>query len=190
MAIAKKITNANHALGLNNIDDRSPVYAKKFNELVDVILELEGSDGVLTLDTINEKTAGSGVTIDSALLKDGAGLFTAKSGYNTGAGGTVTQATSITTGVEVNKVAGNVITVSSTLAAGAEATFQVTNSTVASTDVVIANLGSTSSAGTPVVFVTAVADGSFDITISNLHASAALDNTLTINFAVIKAVTA
>lgn len=101
-------------------------------------------------------------------------------------GGTVTQATSITTGVTLNTHSGQITTVSSTLAAAAEATFTVTNSTVSATDVVIAHLGSTSSAGTPLVVVSAVAAGSFDVTIANLHASAALDNTMVINFVVIK----
>ena len=100
-------------------------------------------------------------------------------------GGTVTQITSIATGVTLNTHSGQITTVSSTLAAAAEAAFVVTNSTVAATDVVIANLASTSSAGTPVVSVTAVAAGSFTITIANLHASAALDNTMVINFGVI-----
>lgn len=188
MAIAQKVTKNNHLPGEG--DGRFPVYSKQFNELVDAFLELEGTDGVFTINTINEATTGSGVTVDSVLLKDGAGLFTAKSGYNTGAGGTVTQLTSITTGVTLNTVSGAITTVSSTLAAGAEATFQVTNSQLASTDVVVVNIGATSSAGTPMAFVSAVADGSFDITISNLHASAALNNTLTINFAVVKAVQA
>lgn len=101
-------------------------------------------------------------------------------------GGTVTQATSITTGVTLSAHSGQITTVSSTLAAGAEATFTVTNTNVAATDVVVVCLASTSSAGTPQAHCTAVAAGSFDITINNLHASAALDNTMVINFAVFK----
>ena len=100
-------------------------------------------------------------------------------------GGTVTQITSITTGVTLNTLSGQITTVSSTLAAAAEAAFTVTNSQVTATDTVIANIGSTSSAGTPAVVVTAVAAGSFELTLTNLHASSALDNTVTINFAVI-----
>lgn len=100
-------------------------------------------------------------------------------------GGTVTQATSITTGVTLNTHSGQITTVSSTLAAAAEAEFVVTNSNVAATDTVIVNLGSTSSAGTPYALCTRVAAGSFTILVGNKHASNALDNTLTINFAVI-----
>lgn len=101
-------------------------------------------------------------------------------------GGTVTQASSITTGVTLSTNSGQITTVSSTLAAAAEATFTVTNTKVAATDCVIVNIGSTSSAGTPMAFCSAVGAGSFNITITNLHASAALDNTLTINFVVVK----
>jgi len=159
--------------------------------------ELNYLDG-LTAGTV---TASKAVVVDSnkdisAFRNVGAaGTITSTGatsgiGYATGAGGTVTQATSITTGVTLNKVVGEVVTVSSTLAAAAEATFTVTNSAVAAHDGVVAWIKSTSSAGTPVVFVTAVAAGSFNITISNLHASAALDNTLTIGFAVLKGVVA
>lgn len=101
--------------------------------------------------------------------------------------GTVTQITSITTGVTLGAIAGTITTVSSTLAAAAEADFVVTNSKVAATDVVVANIKSTSSAGTPIVSVAAVAAGSFTLRLTNLHATNALDNTLLINFVVIKA---
>lgn len=127
------------------------------------------------------------VTTTEGIFSSGA---TTPIGYSAGAGGTVTQASSITTGVTLNKAVGEVVTVSSTLGAGLEATFTVTNSAVGANDAVIAWIKSTSSAGTPVVFVTAVAAGSFNLTLSNLHASAALDNTLTIGFMVLKGVVA
>ena len=100
-------------------------------------------------------------------------------------GGTVTQATSITTGVTLNTLSGQITTVSASLAAAAEAEFIVTNSNVKATDTVIVNLGSTSSAGTPYALCTRVAAGSFTVLVGNKHASTALDNTLTINFAII-----
>ena len=100
-------------------------------------------------------------------------------------GGTVTQITTLATGVTLNTTSGQITTVSSTLAAAGETAFTVTNSKVSTTSVVIAHLASTSSAGTPIVTVTAVAAGSFDVTVANLHASAALDNRMVINFVVI-----
>jgi hypothetical protein len=47
MAIAKKVTAANHLPGLGA--DRFPVYSKQFNELVDVVLEIEATDDDLTI---------------------------------------------------------------------------------------------------------------------------------------------
>lgn len=100
-------------------------------------------------------------------------------------GGTVTQATSITTGVTLNKLTGQITTVASTLAAAAEATFTVTNSQVTAKDVVV--LSTTyAGAGTAQCYCSKVAAGSFDITLTNLHASAAFDAALTINFVVLK----
>lgn len=101
--------------------------------------------------------------------------------------GTVTQATSITTGVTVNASCGTIVTVSQTIAAAAEASFTVTNSFVEANDVVIVNVKSTSSAGGPfIAYVSAVAAGSFQITLTNPHAANAGDNTITLSFAVIK----
>jgi hypothetical protein len=100
-------------------------------------------------------------------------------------GGTVTQATSITTGVTLNGLSGRVTTVASTLAAAGEATFTVTNSSVAATDVVVVST-TYAGAGSLQVYCSKVAAGSFDITLANLHAADALDAAVVINFAVIK----
>lgn len=110
-------------------------------------------------------------------------------GYSTGAGGAVTQITSITTGVTLSKVAGVITTVASTLAAGLEAEFTVTNTNVAVTDV-IALSTTYAGGGTPMLGVKGVAAGSFVIVITNLHATVALDAVLVINFAIIKTVNA
>lgn len=101
-------------------------------------------------------------------------------------GGTVSQATSITTGVTLNTNVGQITTQGATAAAAGEHAFVVTNSTVAATSVVVANIASYAGGGTPIVSVTAVAAGSFTLTITNLHAANALDAAMVINFAVIK----
>lgn len=110
-------------------------------------------------------------------------------GYAIGAGGTVTQLTSITTGVTLNKVCGKITTVPAATAAGAEDTFTVTNSLVGVDDVVVP-VPVYAGAGTPQVFCSKVAAGSFDITIANLHATLALNAAMVINFVVIKSVAA
>lgn len=100
-------------------------------------------------------------------------------------GGTVTQGTNPTTGVTLSTVTGQITTVAGTLAAAGEEAFTVTNTKCAATSVVVANIASNAGNGTPAVFVTAVAAGSFELTVTNLHASAALSTALVINFAVI-----
>lgn len=102
--------------------------------------------------------------------------------------GTVTQATNRSTGVTVNALAGAITTDTTSLAAAAEAEFTVTNSRVAAGDTVIVSLASgNTGVGTCVPFVSAVADGSFKITISNQHASTAETGACVLNFMVLKA---
>lgn len=111
-------------------------------------------------------------------------------GYGTGAGGTVTQVTSRSTGVTLSKPVGTIVTDSTSLAAGAEAKFTVTNTLVAATDVVVICAASGQTADTSVANVVAVAAGSFVIQLTNLHASTADTGAMTINVAIIKGVAA
>lgn len=97
----------------------------------------------------------------------------------------VTQATNRTTGVTLNSLTGQVTTNTTSLAAGAQATFTVTNSKVAANDlVVIAQKGGSNSTGTD-VFVSAISAGSFAITVDN-NAAGAETGAIVISFAVIK----
>ena len=109
-------------------------------------------------------------------------------GYGTGSGGTVTQLTSKATGVTLNTTNGQIVTFNDALGAGAEISFAVTNDKVAATDVVIVNLASGGTTNTYLVGVEAVSAGSFRIIIHNCSASSRSE-ALTLNFAVIKAVT-
>ena len=111
-------------------------------------------------------------------------------GYATGAGGAVTQATDRTTGVTLNKICGTITTHNASLAAGAEATFTVTNSAVAATDVVVVSLQDKSATALSIPFVTDVTAGAFNITLTNLDASTADTSASKINFVVIKSVAA
>ena len=130
--------------------------------------------------------AGTNMTLTRAYtLWVDAGEIRADGGITIADRGTVTQITSITTGVTLDNRSGAITTVSTTLAAAGEAEFVLTNSTIGANDVVIVNLASTTSAGTPAVVVSRVAAGSCTLMVQNLHATAALDNTLVINFVVI-----
>jgi hypothetical protein len=106
-------------------------------------------------------------------------------GYATGAGGTVTQGTSRTTGVTLSKRSG-AITLFTAAGTSAYTSFTVTNTLVSATDTIIIN--QKSGTNTYLAFVTAVADGSFNITFSAVSGTAS--DAPVFNFAVIKAVTA
>jgi hypothetical protein len=104
-------------------------------------------------------------------------------GFGVGAGGTVTQGTSRTTGVTLNKRCG-AITMFSAAGSATAATFTVANSTVQATDVIILNQAS----GTNLydLLVTAVTAGSFSITFLTTGGTAT--DAPVINFAVIDGV--
>jgi hypothetical protein len=111
-------------------------------------------------------------------------------GYATGAGGAVTQATSKSTGVTLNKPSGQVTTHNASLAAAAVVSFVVTNSAVATTDTINLNLASgNATAGAYRYWVEGIAAGSFKIVIEN-RSGGALAEALVFNFAVLKAVNA
>ena len=106
-------------------------------------------------------------------------------GYSTGAGGAVTQGTSRTTGVTLNTVCG-AITLFTAAGSTTPATFTVTNSTVAATDVPVVVQKSGTDLYT--ISVTAVAAGSFNITFNTK--SGTTSEAPVFNFAIIKAVAA
>jgi hypothetical protein len=106
-------------------------------------------------------------------------------GYGTGSGGAVTQITSRTTGVTLNKTNGAITLFTATGALSAT-TFTVTNSTVAATDVI--HVCQKSGTNLYSILVTAVAAGSFNITFYTTGGVAS--DAPVFNFAVIKAVTA
>lgn len=124
---------------------------------------------------------GTSLAVTAAVTSSG----TAGVGYATGAGGAVTQITSRTTGVTLNKTTG-AITLFSAAGSATAATFTVTNSTVAATDVIILNQKS----GTDLydLMVTAVAAGSFNLTFRTTGGTTT--ETPVFNFAVIKGVAA
>lgn len=136
---------------------------------------------------------GGGASISGSVTSGGLIASTSQTsgiGYTTGAGGTVTQATSKATGVTLNRVCGTITTAADSLAATTGVTFTVTNSAVAINDVVLVNLRSGYTNHTDYeVTVGGNAAGSFVITIYNRTAGA-LAQALVLNFAVIKSVVA
>lgn len=115
-------------------------------------------------------------------------LNTDKAGYVTGEGGTVTQATSKSTGVTLNKRCGQITLNGAALAAATTVSFTLTNSTIASTDLLVLNHVSAGTAGAYLLNSQAAA-GSASINVRNITAGS-LSEAIVIGFAVIKAVTA
>lgn len=106
-------------------------------------------------------------------------------GYSTGAGSTVTQATNRSTGVTINAVTGS-ITLASAAGTTAYASFTVTNSAVAATDVI--KVVQKSGTDLYIILVTAVAAGSFRISAATTGGTTTEQPVF--NFVVIKGVTA
>lgn len=111
-------------------------------------------------------------------------------GYGSGSGALVTQITNRATGVTINSIAGTITTDPTSLAAEASAVFVVTNNKVAIGDVVVLNMRSGSVALNTQLEVSAVAAGSFSISVINNNVAAGIAETgaIIINFAVIKAI--
>ena len=88
-------------------------------------------------------------------------------GYSTGAGGTVTQGTSRTTGVTLNKPSGQITLFSQALAAGAANTFVLTNSTIAANDFILLNHFSGGTLGN-YVFAANTSAGQANVTVRSI----------------------
>lgn len=97
-------------------------------------------------------------------------------------GGTVTQLGAITTDVTVNAAAGTITTVSTTIAAGSNAEFIVTNSFAKTTSTIMLSMDDSASAGIGYAVQKTKLTGSFVINIYNIHPTNAFNNVLKIDF--------
>jgi hypothetical protein len=93
---------------------------------------------------------------------------TGTSGLAATSAGSVTQATSISTGVTLNGLAGTITTVNAVIGTGSRESFLVTNSSVDANDLVVMSVLSVASGGPGLVaLVTATAAGSFRVSLYN-----------------------
>ncbi len=143
-----------------------------------------------TLVTPNIGVAtGQSLAVTGALTSSGGNI-----GYLAGAGGTVTQITSQTTAVTLNTLSGMVQMISGvSINHETVAVFQVNNSRVAQSDVVIVSIRGGTNSGNTQANVVEVGSGYFKIAVSNNNASGGTHETgsaIQINFAVFKATTA
>lgn len=124
-------------------------------------------------------------TVSGGWLEIGTGGI----GYATGAGGTVTQGTSKSTGVTLNKNTGTITMHNAALNATTSVAFTLTNSTIAATDVVHVVIKSGATSSSYFVQVEAVAAGSCVICVRN-YTGGNLSEALVLSFVVIKGVAA
>jgi hypothetical protein len=131
-------------------------------------------------------TAGRAATTNENIRANGA---SSTIGFSTGAGGTVTQATNKTTGVTLNKTCGQITMNAAALAANAVVQMTLTNSLIAATDVILANVSSGFAAtGSYAVQCESHAAGSVAFSVRNVTAGS-LSEAIVINFIVLKTVT-
>ena len=160
---------------------------------VATIMKLNGltvtTAGAITAPTMTAPVlgvaTGTSLAVTGALTSSGGGV-----GYATGAGGAVTQLTNRSTAVTLSKLSGTITTDTTSLAALAVATFTVTNTLVAIGDVVVVSQRSGATNTKTDVRVTAVAAGTFNLSVHNIDATTAEIGAIIINYLVLKAVSA
>lgn len=138
-------------------------------------------DGIVAMST---STKSIGVAFeDQNIIGSDYVLAGGQLGYSTDAQGTVTQLTSKSTGVTLNKSCGQITLNDAALAGTTNVTFTLTNALISTKDVLILNVyGGTS--GSYNVWVSGLAAGSATITVRNITGGS-LSEAININFAII-----
>lgn len=166
-----------------------PVQAE-FNS-AGVCVGLVGPGGAYFSPPLSNDTI-TGATIDNSVIGGttpaavtGTDVYASEEiGYNASAQGTVTQATSKSTGVTLNKSSGQITMNNASLAAGTTVLFTLTNSTLSAKDVLIVNVGSGGTSGAYWPYVANVGSGSAVIGVYN-NTAGALAEAIVINYAII-----
>jgi hypothetical protein len=110
-----------------------------------------------------------------------------KDAFTNSPGGAVTQLTSKSQGVTLNKGCGAITMNAAALAAGASVEFVLTNSFIAATDTIVTNMGPGGTASTYLVQCQAVAAGSCRFRVTN-YSGTSRSEACVVNFSIIKAV--
>lgn len=104
----------------------------------------------LTLTNNTLSADGTDTNINISIVPKGTGalLSSGKIGYSSGTGGAVTQLTSRTTGVTLNKITGEITLFAGSIAGHDADEFTLTNSTIEADDVIMLSMKSGAAAGT------------------------------------------
>jgi len=108
-------------------------------------------------------------------------------GYTANAQGTVTQATSKSTAVTLNKSAGQITMNNAALASVTNVTFTLNNSLISANDILILNVSGGATSGAYNCWVSGLSAGSASITVRNISGGS-LSEAVVINFALIHCV--
>jgi hypothetical protein len=135
--------------------------------------------------TMTSNTKSIGVAFeDQDIIGSNFVLSGGELGYTAEASGTVTQLTSKSTGVTLNKSAGQITLNGAELANITNVSFTLTNSTISAKDVVILSVASGATAGAYNCWISSKTSGSCVITIRNFSGGA-LSEAFVLNFAVL-----
>lgn len=149
-----------------------------------------GNSSGMSFGTGSSTASAIGTGIAEKLRIDATGNVTVSApgggiGYGAGAGGAVTQATSKSTSVTLNKPAGQITMNSASLAASSAVTFVLSNTVLGSTDVIVVNTtGSMASSANYQVW-SYVTGGSAQITLLN-RSGGTLSEAVQLNFVIIR----
>ena len=108
-------------------------------------------------------------------------------GYTANAQGTVTQATSKSTAVTLNKSAGQITMNNAALASVTNVTFTLNNSFISANDILVLNVSGGATSGAYNCWVSGLSAGSASITVRNISGGS-LSEAVVINFALIHCV--
>ena len=108
-------------------------------------------------------------------------------GYTAAAQGTVTQATSKSTGVTLSKSAGRITMNAAELASNTAVSFTLTNTIISANDAIIVNVSGGGTAGAYTVYISSMTTGSAVITLRNMTGGN-LSEAVIINFAILHGV--
>lgn len=106
-------------------------------------------------------------------------------GYATGGQGSVTQLTSKSTGVTLNKPSGQITMNNASLAGATNVGFTLTNSTISAKDTLLLTIASGATVASYNVWVTSLVAGSATINLRNITAATPLSEAVVLNFAII-----
>lgn len=187
------LSGPNRALMLNAYYSDGWKYAA--NGYAGFIKSDDFSGGGIVIATAPLNSSGAGVTahLIDALRITPAGNVEVQTpallGYGTGAGGTVTQATSKSTAVTLNKPTGQITMNNAALAAGASVVFLLSNSLLTASDSIVVQPSFGTNYQSYIAQVTFCGSGGAYIRVTNISA-ASLSEALILKFAVLKGATA